>query len=85
MALDRVRRTAAPVAAQAELEQEVSAMGMLDVVVVELADQTRGSITKRSAVIDGQRYEVTTWGGGLADICATKRLRACHLIWLVTP
>ncbi len=73
LALDRVRRKLVPAAAQGELEQEVSIMGTLEVLVARPVDSTQKAIVKRQAVIDGQRYDVATWGGGLQDVSATKR------------
>ena len=73
LALDRVRRKLVPAAAQGELEQEVSTMGTLEVLVARPVDSTKKAIVKRQAVIDGQRYDVATWGGGLQDVSATKR------------
>ena len=73
LALDRVRRKLVPAAAQGELEQEVSTMGTLEVLVARPVDSTQKAIVKRQAVIDGQRYDVATWGGGLQDVSATKR------------
>jgi PKD domain/Peptidase M66 len=73
LALDRVRRKLVPAAAQGELEQEVSTMGRLEVLVARPVDSTQKAIVKRQAVIDGQRYDVATWGGGLQDVSATKR------------
>ncbi len=73
LALDRVRRNLVPAVARGELEQEVSAMGTLEVLVARPVDSTQKPIVKRQAVIGGQRYDVATWGGGLQDISATKR------------
>ena len=73
VALDRVRRKDVPLAARGELEQEVSTLGALEVRVTRPDAATALPQTRRQALVDGQRYEVTTWGAGLQDGSASRR------------
>ncbi len=73
VALDRVRRKNVPAAARGELEQEISALGALEVRVTSPNDVTQAPQILRQAAINGQRYDVTTWGAGLGDHSAARR------------
>jgi hypothetical protein len=73
LALDRGRRQAVPAAARAELEQEVTGMGALEVVITRPLDDSQAPRVQRRAVIDGQRYQVTTWNAGLSGGSETRR------------
>jgi hypothetical protein len=73
LALDRQRRKNAPAAVQAELEEDLSASGRLDVIVSRSADTTEPPIITRRATIAGKSYEVSTWGPGLRATSAARR------------
>jgi hypothetical protein len=73
LALDRRRRQAVPEVAKAELEQEISGMGALEVIITRPMDPWQAPQVQRRAVVDGRRYEVTTWNAGLAGGSETRR------------
>jgi len=73
VALDRVRRQAVPTAARAELEQEISGMGALEVIITRPLDAAQPPQVQRRAVIDGQHYTVTTWNTGAPAGSETRR------------
>lgn len=72
-ALDRVRRKQVPAEVQDELEQEISTIGTLEVRIARPEDQVQAPQVRREALVDGVRYQVATWGAGLADRSATRR------------
>ena len=73
LAIDRVRRKQVPDVMRNELEQEVSDLGALEVRVSRQQDQLQEPQVRREAVVAGKRYDVTTWGPGLADGSAARR------------
>lgn len=73
VALDRGARELVPAGAQGELELEVSAVGSLEVVAARPLDASQPPIIRRQALVDGQHYDVSTWGAGLLDRTAARR------------
>ncbi len=72
-ALDRTRRKQVPADVQSELEQEISSLGALEVRITRPQDATQQPQIRREAVVDGARFDVTTWGAGLSDTSAGRR------------
>jgi hypothetical protein len=73
LGIDRARRAQVTKAVQQELEENISDMGSLDVLIGRPIDGTQPPIIKHQATIQGKKYDVATWGSGLNATQSVRR------------